>query len=280
MDSMACLPSRYWEEMTTAEFAAMDAARVVALLPVAATEQHGPHLAVAVDAAINRAIVTEAVARAPMDLPFLVLPAQNVGKSNEHQAFPGTLTLSAETLTRLWTEIGESVHRAGVRRLVIFNTHGGQPQIADIVARELRVRLGMFVVTVGPGGLGRPQGLFGDDEMEFGIHGGAIETSIMMAARPDLVRNDRRADFRSAAEEVARSYKHLRAEGKIGFGWQTQDLHPDGACGNAMDADAERGHILIEHAASALIELIGEVARYPLDRIKSRQEKEALSSWR
>ncbi len=277
---MSRLPSRYWEELTTTEFAALDAARIVALLPVAAIEQHGPHLPVCVDAAINRAIVGEAVARAPEALPVLVLPAMNVGKSNEHQEFPGTLTLSAETLTRLWTEIGELVHRTGVRRMLILNTHGGQPQIADIVARDLRVRLGMFVVTVGPGGLGRPKGLFSDDELEFGIHGGAVETSIMMAARPELVNHARLANFQSAAEDVARSYTYLRAEGKIGFGWQTQDLHPDGACGNALDADPERGKLLIDHAANALVALLDEVARYPLDRIISRHSMEKASSWR
>jgi creatinine amidohydrolase len=264
------LPSRYWEELSTADFAALQADRVVALLPVAAIEQHGPHLPVCVDAAINRAIVAEAVARAPADLPLLVLPAMPVGKSNEHQAFPGTLTLSAETLTRLWTEIGESVYRAGVRRMVIFNSHGGQPQVVDIVVRELRVRLGMFAVSVGPGGLGRPSGLFSPDEMEYGIHGGGIETSMMLHARPELVRRERLADFRSAAQDIATEFKHLRAEGKIGFGWQTQDLHPDGACGNALDSDAARGRQLVEHAATALVELLQEVARYPLDRLKSR----------
>lgn len=267
---MAALPSRYWEELSTTDFEDLDPERTIAILPVAAIEQHGPHLPVAVDACINRAIVQAMLARAPNDLTLLVLPEMPVGKSNEHQAFPGTLTLSAETLIRLWSEIGESVHRAGVRKLVVFNTHGGQPQIVDIVVRELRVKFGMLAVSVGPGSFGRPQGLFPADELEYGIHGGSVETSIMMHARPDLVRDDKRADFHSAAEDVAREFDVLRAEGKIGFGWQTQDLQPAGACGNALDADAERGAALLEHAADAFVALLRDVARYDLSRIKSR----------
>src|SRR3954447_3499548 len=107
--------SRYWQDLTTKEFAGLDAERTIAVLPVGAVEQHGPHLPVWVDGAINQGIVESAVALMPPDLPALVLPLLPVGKSNEHQSFPGTLTLSAETLIRVWTEIGESVHRAGIR---------------------------------------------------------------------------------------------------------------------------------------------------------------------
>jgi creatinine amidohydrolase len=126
--------------MTTTEFAALPA-DTVAVLPVAAVEQHGPHLPVYVDACLNEGVVARAIELLPPELPVTFLPMQAVGKSNEHLAFPGTLSLSAETLIRLWTEIAESVHRASVRKLVLFNSHGGQPQIMDIVARDLRVRL-------------------------------------------------------------------------------------------------------------------------------------------
>ncbi|HUA52273.1 MAG TPA: creatininase family protein, partial [Candidatus Sulfotelmatobacter sp.] len=140
------MPRRHWQDMTTAEFAGLDRTRVIAVLPVAAIEQHGPHLPVAVDACIGRGIVEHLVARLPADLPVTILPMIAIGKSNEHQGFPGTLTLSTETLTRVWTEVGESVARAGIHKLVILNSHGGQPQIMDIVARDLRVRHAMFVV--------------------------------------------------------------------------------------------------------------------------------------
>ena len=137
---------RQWVEMTTKDFGQVDMAEVIAILPVAAIEQHGPHLPVEVDTAINRGVLARAMELLPADFPVTVLPAMPVGKSNEHIAYPGTLTLSAETLIRLWTEIGESVARAGVRKFVLFNSHGGQPQLADIVARDLRVRHDMFVV--------------------------------------------------------------------------------------------------------------------------------------
>ena len=143
---MTTAPRRFWQEMTTAEFARLDATRVIALLPVGAIEQHGPHLPVVVDACINAGIVARALELLPADLPVTVLPMLPVGKSDEHLAFPGTLSLSAETLARLWTEVGLSVARAGVRKLVLFNSHGGQPQVMEIVARDLRVRLGMVVV--------------------------------------------------------------------------------------------------------------------------------------
>jgi creatinine amidohydrolase len=267
--TMGRLPARLWVEMTTADFAALDLERTVAVLPVAAVEQHGPHLPVWVDACINEGIIAEALRRLPADLPVTFLPMMPVGKSNEHMGFPGTLTLSAETLIRLWTELGESVARAGIRRLVIFNSHGGQPQIMDIVARDLRVRLGMFVVTLSYWGLGRPPGLFPETELRHGIHGGSGETSVMLHLRPDLVREAERRDFVPLSVAMENEYAHLRPEGSgIGFGWQTQDLHPAGACGNALDADAARGRVIVEHAAARFIVLLREVERFPLSSLK------------
>jgi creatinine amidohydrolase len=264
------LPRRRWVEMTTAEFGALPQ-DTIAVLPVAAIEQHGPHLPVFVDACLNEGVVEHAIALVPADLPVTFLPMQSVGKSNEHLAFPGTLSLSAETLIRLWTEIGESVNRAGVRKLVLFNSHGGQPQIMDIVARDLRVRLEMFVVCAGSHSFGTPAGAFSDDELQHGIHGGGVETSMMLALRPDLVQMDKADNFAPLSVALAKDYRYLTPEGRIGFGWQTQDLHPSGACGNARDADAERGARCVAHAARGLVDLLGEVHRYPLANIKRRE---------
>lgn len=265
------LRHRLWQELTTTDFAALDRDRTIAVLPVAAIEQHGPHLPVSVDACINQGIIERVLSIIPADLPALFLPMMAVGKSNEHIAFPGTLTLSAETLIRLWTEIGESVARAGVRKFVLFNSHGGQPQIMDIVARDLRVRCGMFVVTANYWGLGRPSGLFPDLEQRHGIHGGSGETSAMLHLRPDLVRNEERRNFVSASIELERKYKYLRPEGAgIGFGWQTQDLNPFGACGDATDADAERGRTIVEEAASRFVELLREIESFPLSALRAR----------
>ena len=259
--------------MTTEEFAALDGARTIAVLPVAAIEQHGPHLPVYVDACLNEGVVARALELMPDDLPVTVLPMMSVGKSNEHLAFPGTLTLSAETLTRLWTDIGDSVARAGIRKLVLFNSHGGQPQIMDIVARDLRVRHRMFVVAMNWFSFGVPDGLFSETEMRHGIHGGAIETSMMLHLRPDLVHMDKAANFEPSSVEMAKTYRHLTPEGGIGFGWQTQDLHPSGACGDATDSDADRGRRIVDHAAAKFVELLGEVDRFPLDNIKERETR-------
>jgi len=256
--------------MTTAEFAALPAS-TVAVLPVAAIEQHGPHLPVYVDACINAGVIERTQKFLRDDLPVTFLPAQAIGKSNEHQAFPGTLTLSAETLTRLWTEIGESVLRAGIRKLVLFNSHGGQPQIMDIVARDLRVRYNMFVVSASASSFGGPSGLFPDSERTHGIHGGGIETSMMLALRPDLVQTDKAANFVPLSVTLERDYRYLRPEGKIGFGWQTQDLCAAGACGNALDADAIRGNKLLDHAAQAFATLLEEVHSFPLELLKTRE---------
>jgi creatinine amidohydrolase len=262
-------PRKLWEEMTTADFATVNHERVVAVLPVAAIEQHGPHLPVSVDTAIVNGIIRHVIALLPDDLPVTFLPTMPVGKSNEHMAFPGTLTLSAETLIRLWTEIGESVARSGVRKLVLLNSHGGQPQIMDIVARDLRVRLKMFVVALSYWAVGMPEGLFPDAETKHGIHGGSSETSLMLHLHPELVRNDERRDFVPTSIAMSERYKYLRPEGAgVGFGWQTQDLNEHGACGNSLDADAARGRKILEHVAPRIVELLREVAAYPLSALR------------
>ena len=253
-----------WTDMTSEDFARVDPDRWVALLPVAAIEQHGPHLPVSVDADINAGVVAEALRRLGEDAPVVVLPMLAVGKSNEHSAFPGTLSLRLETLVGLWTDVAESVARAGFRKLVFINSHGGQPQVADIVARDLRVRLGMLAVTAHTYGFGLPEGLFSDEEARLGIHAGEVETSMMLHLRPGSVRRDRFADFPSAAAELERDYAVLRAEGAVGFGWMTQDLNPAGAVGDARNADAERGRLCVAFAAEHLATLLREVSRFPL----------------
>ena len=266
---MSNLPRRFWQDMTTTEFDAADP-NWIALLPVGAIEQHGPHLPVAVDACINQGIVARALELLPAGLPVTVLPLLPVGKSNEHIDFPGTLTLSADTLGRLWTEIGESVARAGVRKLVILNSHGGQPQVMEIVARDLRVRHQMAVVAYNWFAAGVPDGLFPEDEVRFGIHAGAIETSMMLHLRPDLVQMANAENFTPVMAQMAADYRRLSPIGPAKLAWQAQDLHPSGACGDATNADAERGRLLVDHAATALVEVLTEVDRLPLSALRRR----------
>jgi len=154
------LPTKFWAEMSWRDFSDADMSKVVAVLPVASIEQHGPHLPVGVDAFINEGCLGRALARVPADLPVLFLPLQQIGKSDEHIEFPGTLTLSMETVTRAWTEIGESVARTGCRKLIFMNSHGGNSAVIDVVARHLRARRRMLAVNAAWPRLGYPEGLF------------------------------------------------------------------------------------------------------------------------
>lgn len=258
---------RYWQEMSTVDFAEGDTADWIAVLPVAAIEQHGPHLPVATDTAIAHGMIERVIALLPDDLPATFLPVQAIAKSNEHISSPGTLTLSWETVTRAWIEIGESVFRAGVRKMVIVTSHGGNVPVMDIVARELRVRHAMLCVATGWSRFGQPEGLYSDFEKSFGIHGGEAETSMMLHLRPDLVRMERAERFASAQERFVTEFRHLRAHGPAQFGWKAQDLNPAGTVGDAALASAEKGRASIEHAAAAFIELLRDVHRFELSRL-------------
>jgi creatinine amidohydrolase len=259
------MPACYWLDLTTEAFRTRAMDRTIAVLPVAAVEQHGPHLPVGVDTYINEGYLARAMALVPEDLDVLVLPVQAVGKSNEHLAYPGTLTLSAETLIRAWTEIGESVHRAGCRKLVFLNSHGGNIAVIDIVARELRVRHGMLAVNAAWHRLGYPPGLYSEFETRHGIHGGDAETSLMLAFRPDAVHMDKAQRFEPRTVEMERRFKHLRAIQPIGFGWMSQDLNQAGAMGDAAAATAEKGEASADHGAHAFVELLREIDQFSLD---------------
>jgi creatinine amidohydrolase len=254
----------YWQDMTTRDFAAIDPARDVALMPVGAIEQHGPHLPVSVDADILRGVVQAAVPHLAGGFRVVALPPITIGKSNEHLAFPGTLTIGTETLLRYWIDVAESVLRAGFRRIVVLNSHGGQPQLVEILVREMRVRHAALAVSASTYGFGVPDGLFDAAECRHGIHAGAIETSMMMHLRPDAVRHEAIADFTSIGPAIERHYAELRLEGSIGIGWMTQDINPAGAVGNATLATAEAGRLCLDHAGRGLARLLADVSRYPL----------------
>ena len=261
------LPSRYWQEMTTRDFADGDTSRWIAVLPVAAIEQHGPHLPVWTDTCIAEGMVRRSIELLPDDLPVTFLPVQAIGKSNEHISSPGTLTSTWETTTRLWLDIGDSVQRAGVRKLILINSHGGNVPMVDIVTRELRVRHDMLVVGTAWSRFGQPDGISAPEEAFYGIHGGDIETSIMLHLRRDLVKMDLAQDFRSAQLDFMAEFKHLRAHGPAQFGWKAQDLNPHGAVGNASAATPEKGKAVVEHQVHAFVELCADVHAFDPSRL-------------
>ena len=249
-----------WLSLTTEEFSR---ARI-AVLPVAAVEQHGPHLPVGVDTYIAQAYLARVRALLPAALPVTFLPTQPIGISTEHIDFPGTLTLPTEVALRSWMAIGESVARAGVSKLVIVTSHGGNSAAMTLVAQDLRAHHKMLVVTTSWSRFGAPDGLFDPDELRHGIHGGAVETSLMQAAHPSLVRADKVADFASAGREMETTYRHLSTQRPAPMAWQAQDLNAGGAVGDATQASAEKGEALLTHGARAFCELLDDVDKFDM----------------
>ncbi len=272
------LPSHYWSNLTSRQFsqlaASPDIAQLVAVLPVAATEQHGPHLPVSVDTTLVEGVIAATLPHLAPELPVLFMPTQAIGKSNEHIRFPGTLTLSAQTLINVWMELGECVARAGIKKLVLLNSHGGQVSVMDIVARDLRTAHDLIVFSTNWYTL--PLGadvlnLFPPEEHRFGIHAGDMETSMMLAleeksgARHVDMRQAR--DFKSTSQDRAANYPILGNGSSAKLAWQVQDYNAMGAAGNASIATAAKGHALIDAAGVQLARLLQEVSDLPLSTL-------------
>ncbi|HOB65636.1 creatininase family protein [Ottowia sp.] len=269
--------TRQWSDLVTTDFATLDLARAIAVLPLGATEQHGPHLPLSVDTDLARGMVDAAAAHLPADLPALFLPLQPIGYSPEHAAFAGTLTLGADTVIRLWTDIAESVAASGVNKLVLFNTHGGNVGLMDVVAREWRTRLGMLVYSVSWFNLpltdadgADVMARFSPDEQRFGVHGGQAETAMMLALQPGRVRRSRARAFASTSQARAAAHRVLGNGRSAKLAWAAQDLNPEGAAGNAAAANAADGLALIDAAGRALAELLQEIDRLPPDTLRQR----------
>ena len=269
----ARMKHRFWADYTARDFAALDRGEVIAVLPVGAVEQHGPHLPLSVDRDILNGIIAAALPLIPEDCPALFLPTCPIGKSNEHAAWPGTLTLSAATLMAMWMDIGASVAAAGVRKLVILNSHGGQVAPMDIVVRDLRVKHGMLTVAANWFGMGLPEGLISPQEDRFGIHAGEVETSMMLALQPGLVAMAEARDFPPRQAKLT-GLLGLSPAGKLG--WQMQDLNAAGVAGNAAAGTAETGRALVNHAARQLVALLAEVQRLPQDWLATEADPDAF----
>jgi len=258
---MLTLPNQ-WSAMHSGDFASLDLARTVAVLPLGATEQHGPHLPLGVDTRLVQAMVEGALPRLKAGSPVLVLPTCSVGLSTEHSAFAGTLSLSTSTALHLLHDIGLSVARAGVRKLLMFNAHGGHVAAMDLAARDLRsAGLTVFHTSWEQLPLGPAWQAFDEQERRFGVHAGEIETSMMLALSPEQVRMEMAQDFPSSAIERVQHHP-LLGQGHSRLGWHVQDLHPSGAVGHARRADAARGAALLDAVSDQLAVLLAQLIEF------------------
>ncbi len=248
-----------WADYRSTEFDDLDPEKVIAILPTAAIEQHGPHLPTGTDTMIAEGMLAELRSQCPDDLDIRILPVQAVGKSNEHLHARGTLTLSAEGALKTWREIGLSVARAGVKKIVIVNSHGGNLDLISILARELRVEAGMLAVKCQWGGFGTPDGMYSEREVKFGIHGGDRETSLMLHFRPETVDMSQARDFPSTAEHT-----EISPIGPLSYGWVSSDLNTAGTVGEAHLGTSEKGAATCKHQISAFIELLRTLRDTPI----------------
>lgn len=263
----------HWDQLSTTDFAKLDLAKVIAVLPVGATEQHGPHLPLCVDSALVDGVIQHCLPylnelAAFSDLPVLFLPTQKIGFSPEHQNFAGTLSLKASTLLALWTDILDSVANSGIQKILILNAHGGQSGLLDVVGRDIRQRHKILVYSANFYDLpanSSTQNLFTEHEKRFGIHAGDLETSMMMALHANLIRHDELQNFESYSEQRALNFAILGNGKSAKMSWAMQDYNPLGATGNASNASAEKGQLLVQNYGFQFFQLLQELHRVNID---------------
>lgn len=230
----------------------------VVVLPVGATEQHGPHLPLVTDTLQVTRVLAAALERLPDSVAAWTLPALPYGKSNEHASFPGTVSLSADTLQATLFDVAESVRRAGFRRLAFLNGHGGNASVLDVAARDVHSVTGLTCFCIQSGFWLQAPFEISDLEARFGVHAGELETSLMLALEPSLV-------------NMARAVSHFPAlpEAELLFGaasvaWLTHDWSETGVFGDATLGSAEKGHALLDHASERLALLLTELSTFEL----------------
>jgi creatinine amidohydrolase len=260
-------PPRDWTEISWADANPADVSRWIAVLPLAATEQHGPHLPLETDVLIADAYLARVRELLPETTPATFLPVERIGISTEHIDYPGTQTLPTEAALKRWTAIGEDIARRGVKKLVIITSHGGNSAAMMLVAQDLRAHQKLFAVTTSWSRLSSAEKLFPADEVRHGIHGGAVETSIMLARYPEQVRANAIADFPASSIAMEKQYRWLSTQRPAPFAWQAQDLNASGAVGNATLAVIEKGEQLIDQGARAFCELLTEVDNFDVNRL-------------
>ena len=261
-------PIRWWQSLTTAEVASFASRDPVAILPLAAIEQHGPHLPLSTDLDIGLGVLAAAFRVLPGDCPAWVLPPQALGASREHARFPGTISLEPELLSAAIEAAGDALARDGVRRLVLSNSHGGNRRSLDEAGLRLREEHKMLVVEANWFRFPRPTEVeLPEGEWRHGFHAGAVETAMMMHLRPELVRDDLVPLGRSLGEELEGTLLRLGPEGVASFAWLAGDLNAEGVVGDARLADPTMGARLVSHYGAVLAEVILDALAFPLDRL-------------
>lgn len=260
-----------WSALDGPEVAGAVARDPVVVLPLAATEQHGPHLPISTDVDIGIGILSAAFEALAGSVAAWALPPFQVGASEEHMSFPGTRSLAGSELVEAIERVGASLADVGVRRLVLSNSHGGNRFAMEEAGLRLRRRHGLLVVKASWFRLGRPGDVdFPEAEWRHGLHGGAVETAMMMYLRPDRVRLERVADFPSLGQELEGRFRRLGPEGEASFAWLAEDLNASGVTGDARLATAEAGERLVRHYGQALADVVMDALDFPLDRLVSR----------
>ncbi len=239
----------------------------IAVLPLGAHEGHGPHLPLETDTLIAEGVAARLMAVLPAHLPVTVLPVESVGYSPEHLDVPGTRSLDYAEAIERWLAIAGDLRAFGIRKLVLLNAHGGNSPLMTIVATEARIRFDMLAVATAWTRFGQPEGWITPADKAIDIHGGDIETSVMLALHPELVHMDKAERFGSRQVEFAARFAHLRAYGPHAFGWKMSDLNPKGVAGDASAATAEKGERLLAHAVRGLVALLEDVAAFDVDTL-------------
>lgn len=261
--------ARSWQALTTVETARLAARDPVAVLPLAAVEQHGPHLPLSTDLDIGIGLLAAAFEQLPADFPAWALPPVAVGASREHARFAGTISLEPELLAEVIHAHGAALAEAGIRRLVLSNSHGGNRAAAETAALRLRDELELLVVTAHYFLLPRPAGAdLPEAEWRHGLHGGALETALMLHLRPDLVRGEAIGTSRSLGADLEGALRRAGpGNDAASIAWLAGDLHPSGVTGDASLADAALGRRLVDGYAAALADIIRDAREFPLERL-------------
>jgi creatinine amidohydrolase len=250
----------------------------IAVLPLGAHEQHGPHLPFDTDTLIAQGIADRLKQTLPPETPVFFLSVEPVGYSIEHMNVPGTKTLTYDEAIARWLSVIEEQHAQGIRKLVLLNAHGGNSPLLTIVATEARVRFNMLVVATSWTRFGIPQDIVSAEAKAIDIHGGDVETSVMLALHPEKVVMEKAHNFPSRQSEFMKSFKHLRAYGSHAFGWMMSDLNADGVAGNAAAATPEKGERLIAHAISGLVELLEDVSAFDMQIFAGMDQKSSTET--